>query len=217
MLIELKRLVWFLALIISCTIDLSAQTIPDSTLKKIDDIFKKWDNTYSPGCTVGIVRNDSLIFSKGYGMANLEYAIPNTPATVFHMASISKQFTAFANEIAGAAKEPAHLAGDMAVIDTQPAGGLLPADGADAELTRQHEVVIPQRHAVEVFELRIAVLFRTIGALLRAAPGIFRRSAPPLCVDLVPVGRVAVALVRAHARAVVGVLRGLPLLCQALA
>src|SRR5678815_1093995 len=96
MLIELKRLVWFLALIISCTIDLSAQTIPDSTLKKIDDIFKKWDNTYSPGCTVGIVRNDSLIFSKGYGMANLEYAIPNTPATVFHMASISKQFTAFA-------------------------------------------------------------------------------------------------------------------------
>jgi hypothetical protein len=120
-------------------------------------------------------------------------------------------------EIAWAAEQPAYLAGEMAMIDAQPAGGLLPADGADAALALQHEVVIPQRHAVEVFELRIAVLFRTIGALLRAAPGIFRRSAPPLCVDLVPVGRVAVALVRAHARAVVGVLRGLPLLCQALA
>jgi hypothetical protein len=33
----------------------------------------------------------------------------------------------------------------------------------------------------------------------------------------VPVGRVAVVLVREDARAVVGVLRGLPLLCQALA
>src|SRR6187401_114823 len=96
MITQLKCLMLFFALMIFCIIDLWAQPIPDSTLKKIDDIFKKWDNTYSPGCTVGIVRNDSLIFSKGYGMANLEYAIPNTPATVFHMASISKQFTAFA-------------------------------------------------------------------------------------------------------------------------
>jgi CubicO group peptidase (beta-lactamase class C family) len=44
---------------------------------------------------VGIVRNDSLIFSKGYGLANLEYNIPITPETIFHMASVSKQFTAY--------------------------------------------------------------------------------------------------------------------------
>jgi len=77
-------------------IHLSAQPIPDSTLKKIDSLFAKLNNVNSPGCTVGIVRNDSLIFSKGYGMANLEYAIPNTPATIFHMASVSKQFTGYA-------------------------------------------------------------------------------------------------------------------------
>ncbi len=96
MLIQLQRLVFFLALIFSCASQLESQPIPDSTLKKIDNIFSKWDNSYSPGCTVGIVRNDSLIFAKGYGMANLEYAIPNTRATVFHMASVSKQFTGFA-------------------------------------------------------------------------------------------------------------------------
>jgi CubicO group peptidase (beta-lactamase class C family) len=28
-------------------------------------------------------------------MANLEYGIPITPETIFHMASISKQFTAY--------------------------------------------------------------------------------------------------------------------------
>jgi CubicO group peptidase (beta-lactamase class C family) len=72
-----------------------AQTVPDSTLKRIDSLFKKWDNNYSPGCAVGVISNDSLIFSKGYGMANLEYGIPNTPATIFHVASVSKQFTAF--------------------------------------------------------------------------------------------------------------------------
>ena len=73
--------------------NLSAQTIPDSIVKKIDSLFTKWNTSTSPGCTIGIVRNDSLIFAKGYGMANLEYSIPNTPETIFHMASISKQFT----------------------------------------------------------------------------------------------------------------------------
>lgn len=72
-----------------------AQTLPDSTIQKIDSLFQKWNNTLSPGCTVGIVMNDQLIFSKGYGMANLEYGIPNTPKTIYHMASVSKQFTAY--------------------------------------------------------------------------------------------------------------------------
>jgi CubicO group peptidase (beta-lactamase class C family) len=74
---------------------LSAQILPDSTLIKINSFYSTWDKIYSPGCAVGIVRNDSLIFAKGYGMANLEYSVPNSPETIFHMASISKQFTAY--------------------------------------------------------------------------------------------------------------------------
>lgn len=75
---------------------LIAQSLPDSVVKKMDSLFLKWNSDNSPGCTVGIVRNDSLIFSKGYGMANLEYSIPNQPQTVYHMASVSKQFTGYA-------------------------------------------------------------------------------------------------------------------------
>ena len=37
-----------------------------------------------------------IVFAKGYGAANLEYGIPITPASVFHVASVSKQFTAMA-------------------------------------------------------------------------------------------------------------------------
>jgi CubicO group peptidase (beta-lactamase class C family) len=72
-----------------------AQTLPPEIMGKIDSLFSQWARTSSPGCAVGIVRNDSLIFSKGYGMANLEYGVPITPATIFHMASVSKQFTAY--------------------------------------------------------------------------------------------------------------------------
>lgn len=73
----------------------NAQQLPDSTIKKIDSIFHKWNNNYGPGCAIGIVRNDSLIYAKGYGLANLEYNVPITPETVFHLASVSKQFTGY--------------------------------------------------------------------------------------------------------------------------
>jgi CubicO group peptidase (beta-lactamase class C family) len=46
--------------------------------------------------TVLIARDGKPIVSKGYGMANVEHDAPNTPATVFRLASISKQFTAAA-------------------------------------------------------------------------------------------------------------------------
>jgi CubicO group peptidase (beta-lactamase class C family) len=73
-----------------------SQYLPDSTQRKIDAIFERWNQPGSPGCAVGIVRNDTLLFAKGYGMANLEYDVPITPASIFHVASVSKQFTGYA-------------------------------------------------------------------------------------------------------------------------
>ncbi len=93
--IKKRTFIIICAIAFAFTTNVAAQSLPDSTIKKIDNLFTKWNSANSPGCTVGIVRNDSLVFSKGYGMANLEYAIPNEPQTLYHMASVSKQFTAF--------------------------------------------------------------------------------------------------------------------------
>jgi len=71
------------------------RTVPDSIRAKIDKLFAEYDNKKSPGCAVGIVMGDTLIFARGYGMANLEYDIPITPETAFQVASVSKQFTAY--------------------------------------------------------------------------------------------------------------------------
>jgi CubicO group peptidase (beta-lactamase class C family) len=60
----------------------------------IDSIFADWDHPDVPGGSVGVMRNGELIFSKGYGMANLDYDIPNSPTTSFEIGSTSKQFTA---------------------------------------------------------------------------------------------------------------------------
>lgn len=46
--------------------------------------------------SVLIARDGKPIFSKGYGLANHEWGIPNSPQTVFRLGSITKQFTAAA-------------------------------------------------------------------------------------------------------------------------
>jgi CubicO group peptidase (beta-lactamase class C family) len=43
-----------------------------------------------------VARGSDVILSKGYGSANLEWDIPNTPATKFRLGSLTKQFTAAA-------------------------------------------------------------------------------------------------------------------------
>jgi CubicO group peptidase (beta-lactamase class C family) len=75
-----------------CTNLTSAQSIQS----QIDSMFSGWNKTNTPGCSIGIVRNDTLIFSKGYGMASIENEIPLTPKSIFTMCSVSKQFTAYA-------------------------------------------------------------------------------------------------------------------------
>ena len=46
--------------------------------------------------SVLIARGGRMILSKGYGMANYELDVPNTPKTKFRLGSVTKQFTAMA-------------------------------------------------------------------------------------------------------------------------
>lgn len=46
--------------------------------------------------SVLVARGSDILLSKGYGPANFEWDIPNSPATKFRIASITKQFTAAA-------------------------------------------------------------------------------------------------------------------------
>ena len=64
--------------------------------RAVDQLFAQWTGSGSPGASIAVIQNGKIIYSQGYGAANLEYSVPNTPATVFHLGSVSKQFTAFA-------------------------------------------------------------------------------------------------------------------------
>ncbi|HET7621750.1 MAG TPA: serine hydrolase domain-containing protein [Gemmatimonadaceae bacterium] len=68
---------------------------PDPSPARVDSIFAAWDHVNSPGCALGVSRDGETVYQRGYGMSNLEHAIAITPPSIFHVASISKQFTAF--------------------------------------------------------------------------------------------------------------------------
>ena len=61
---------------------------------RVDAIFADYSGDEGPGCSVGVIEDGRLIGSAGYGMANLDYGVPNGPRTVFRTGSVSKQFTA---------------------------------------------------------------------------------------------------------------------------
>lgn len=61
---------------------------------KIDFLFKDYNKKNSPGYAIGIVKDNKVLYARGYGSANLDYEIPITVNSSFDIASVSKQFTA---------------------------------------------------------------------------------------------------------------------------
>jgi CubicO group peptidase (beta-lactamase class C family) len=70
--------------------------LPDSARLAINRVFASWSTSDGPGCALGVSRNGAMVYQNGYGMANLESEAPITAGSIFHVASVSKQFTSMA-------------------------------------------------------------------------------------------------------------------------
>jgi len=86
-----KYLVSLMALIFA--LNVNAQ-ISKQQINQIDSLFIDWNKPNHPGGAVGVMKNDKIVFSRSYGLASLEYLVPNSTETMFNIASVSKQFTA---------------------------------------------------------------------------------------------------------------------------
>ncbi|OIQ30948.1 MAG: hypothetical protein BM564_01680 [Bacteroidetes bacterium MedPE-SWsnd-G2] len=76
---------------------IEAQTIDKAELaKNIEALIPMAVNDTTPGLIVGVVHKGELIFSKGYGLANLAYGTANNPNMVYNTGSVSKQFLGYA-------------------------------------------------------------------------------------------------------------------------
>jgi len=90
------RHVMFVIALVICPASTSIAQSGDSLTRAIDRVFESWRDTDGPGCAVGVSRDGNIVLERGYGMANLETDTPIRPSSIFHVASVSKQFTAAA-------------------------------------------------------------------------------------------------------------------------
>lgn len=88
----MKKLVYLF--VISCTFlcqTLQAQDV--DTLSLLEAVFTSYHHQM-PGVAAAVSIDGRVVFNKVYGLANLEYNVPNTTQTLFEAGSVSKQFVA---------------------------------------------------------------------------------------------------------------------------
>ncbi len=79
----------------------AASVAADADVQGAVRLFSAWlegqvRQRHLPGVAVGVVADQELVWSRGFGLADVERKIPMTPQTKFRMASHSKLFTATA-------------------------------------------------------------------------------------------------------------------------
>ena len=81
-----------LAFVVLLSASTCADEIPDRLSAYMDAAAKAEKFNGS----VLVAKDGEILFAKGYGLANAEHQVPNTPETKFRLGSITKQFTAMA-------------------------------------------------------------------------------------------------------------------------
>ena len=59
--------------------------------QKVDAIFDQYNKPDSPGAALAVIHDGEIIYTRGYGMADLEHDVPITPDTVFYIGSTSSK------------------------------------------------------------------------------------------------------------------------------
>ena len=73
-----------------------AGAAPKAGVAALDDLFQGVDRSDAPGLVVGVARHGRVVYRRGFGMASLEHATANTPATRMRIGSVTKHFTCLA-------------------------------------------------------------------------------------------------------------------------
>lgn len=63
--------------------------------RKVDSIIESYYQKHKPGIAVAAIKDGKTVYENMIGMADLEHQISITDSTAFHIASVSKQFTAY--------------------------------------------------------------------------------------------------------------------------
>jgi CubicO group peptidase (beta-lactamase class C family) len=86
------RRAFLLSLLVILTFQVSA--VAQSKANRIDNLVSLYHKYGQFNGSVLVADNGKVLYQKGFGLANMEWTIPNSPDTKFRLGSITKQFTA---------------------------------------------------------------------------------------------------------------------------
>ncbi|WP_422091721.1 serine hydrolase [Tenacibaculum ovolyticum] len=88
-------LILFSILFFSCNDSKSLKKEKNQTIEEVDEYVEKIISRHGiPGATVAIIKNDTVIHQKNYGLANIEHNVAITDSSIFRVYSITKIFIA---------------------------------------------------------------------------------------------------------------------------
>jgi len=73
-----------------------SQEKPLTSSEKMDELFEFWNRLDQPGYAVIVVKDGQVVYQKCFGLAILEGGVPNTPKTIFNVATLAQAFTGMA-------------------------------------------------------------------------------------------------------------------------
>src|SRR5437762_2923257 len=83
-----------LALVLLAVLGFQVSVRAQDKATKIDQLVSLYNKYGQFNGSVLVADNGKIIYKKGFGLANMEWNIPNQPDTKFRLGSITKQFTA---------------------------------------------------------------------------------------------------------------------------
>ena len=90
--LQTYRRAFLLSLLAILAFQVSA--VAQSKANKIDDLMSLYHKYGQFNGSVLVADNGKVLYQKGFGLANMEWNIPNSPDTKFRLGSTTKQFTA---------------------------------------------------------------------------------------------------------------------------
>ena len=92
---KVSQLALLLVLLLAASLQGYAAAPIVSKQQQVDTLFAKWNRPDTPGAAVEVAKDGKVVYRHAFGMADIEQGRAVTPLTIFHVASLSKQFTAF--------------------------------------------------------------------------------------------------------------------------